>query len=160
MCGLRVVAPDPDAALERADGADVIVCFNERGELERRAPDYLAWLDEHVAGDRALWFPVPDLDAPGIDDALDLVETITGRLRHGAGAVLHCAGGIGRAPTMAVCVLMKLGMSATDALAHVAAYRPMGGPEAGGQAALVHAFDAIMAAERTPSDQPTTKRDR
>ena len=34
LCGKRVVGPDPEAALQRA-GADTIVSFNERFELER-----------------------------------------------------------------------------------------------------------------------------
>ena len=138
LCGKRVVGPDPEAALVRAE-AHTIVSFNERHELERDYPDYVAWLDEHRGG-RALWYPVPDLSAPLLADATRWVDELVGRLEAGEGLILHCAGGIGRAPTMGTCILVRLGMDADDALSLVAACRPMAGPEAGSQRALVDAF--------------------
>ena len=140
LCGKRAVAPDPGAALRRA-GARAIVCFNEASDLEREYPDYLEWLaaNEH---DRAHWFPIPDLHAPTHDEAEAMVAVMVGRLRAGDGLILHCAGGLGRAPTMAVCVLLALGMPLADALSHVRAHRPMGGPEAGAQHQLVQEFAA------------------
>lgn len=138
LCGKRVVGPDPEAALERA-AADTIVSFNERHELERDYPTYVEWLDRHVGG-RALWYPVPDLSAPLLDDARRWVDELVARLERGERLILHCAGGIGRAPTMGTCILVRLGMIPEDALALVAASRPMAGPEAGSQRALVDAF--------------------
>lgn len=138
LCGKRVVGPDPEAALERAS-ADTIVSFNERHELERDYPDYVVWLDRHL-GERALWYPVPDLGAPLFSDARVWVDELVERLDRGDGLILHCAGGIGRAPTMGTCILVRLGMQPEEALAHVAASRPMAGPEAGSQRALVDAF--------------------
>ena len=138
LCGKRVVGPDPEAALQRA-GADTIVSFNERFELEREYPSYVEWLDLNV-GARALWYPVPDLSAPVLGDAQRWVDEMVARLELGQGLILHCAGGIGRAPTMGTCVLVRLGMTPERALALVAASRPMAGPEAGSQRALVDAF--------------------
>lgn len=138
LCGKRVVGPDPEAALRRAE-ADTIVSFNERHELERDYPAYVDWLDAHK-GARALWYPVPDLGAPLLADARVWVAELIDRLDAGEGLILHCAGGIGRAPTMGTCVLVSLGMRPEDALALVAASRPMAGPEAGSQRALVDAF--------------------
>ena len=140
LCGKRVVGPDPQAALDRA-GADTIVSFNQPHELERDYPAYVQWLHDHDGG-RALWFPIPDLGAPPVADARRWVDHMVQRLTAGAGLVLHCAGGIGRAPTMGVCVLMRLGMTAPDALALVADCRPMAGPEAGSQRDLVERFVA------------------
>lgn len=144
LCGKRVVGPDPEAALERANAADAIVAFSERAELMRDYPGYVEWLDANTdapvsdgAGPRAWWFPIPDLHAPPIDHALEIVGALTARLEQGDALVLHCAGGIGRAPTMAICVLLNLGMSLDTALAHVAEHRPMGGPEVGAQRRLV-----------------------
>lgn len=138
LCGKRVVGPDPEAALVRAD-ADTIVSFNERHELDRDYPGYVDWLDRHV-GDRALWYPIPDLGAPPLADAQRWVGELVRRLAAGQRLILHCAGGIGRAPTMGTCILIRLGMSPTDALALIAASRPMAGPEAGSQRDLVAAF--------------------
>lgn len=141
LCGKRVVGPDPDDALRRANDAAAIVCFNERSDLQREYPAYLDWL---VANQpvRALWWPVPDLHAPPLAEAEAMVATMVGRLRGGDGLVLHCAGGLGRAPTMAACVLIELGMDEHQARAHVRTHRPMGGPEAGAQDALLTAFAA------------------
>lgn len=138
LCGKRVVAPDPAAALDRV-GADTIVCFQEVAEVEREHPDYAQWLRANEGG-RAIWVPVPDLGAPTLDVALEVTADLTGRLGRGDGLVLHCAGGIGRAPTMATLVLIALGADRLAAAAHVAAHRPMAGPEAGCQADLVRAF--------------------
>ena len=43
LCGLRDVSDDPAAVLSYT-GAATIVCLNELGELERRAPAYIDWL--------------------------------------------------------------------------------------------------------------------
>jgi protein-tyrosine phosphatase len=139
LCGKRVVGPDPEAALRRADNANAVVSFNERHELLRDYPGYVAWLDRH-AGNRALWWPVPDLGAPRLADAQPMVHTMVKRLKRGDGLILHCAGGIGRAPTMATCVLIGLGMTVAQAQSHIAASRPMAGPEAGAQQDLVDSF--------------------
>ena len=139
LCGKHVVGPDPEAALARADDADVIVCLSQPHEIDVRFPDYTAWLRANQGG-RALWWPVPDLHAPPIDDARLWVDELVARLGRGEGLIIHCGGGIGRAPTLAVCVLIALGATAADAVAHVAAHRPMAGPESGAQAELVAAF--------------------
>ena len=136
LCGKRVVGPDPEGALARADGADVIVAFNQRYELVRDYPDYVAWQDEY-SGSRGLWWEIPDLGAPTLAVGLEIVANLRERLERNEGLILHCAGGIGRAPTMASCVLVSMGMGPEEALAHVAAHRPMAGPEAGAQRRMV-----------------------
>jgi protein-tyrosine phosphatase len=86
---------------------------------------------------RAAWFPVPDLGAPPVEQFARIVGTITGRLAAGDTVVVHCAAGIGRAGTVAVGVLMQTDLPHDDALSHVAAHRPMAGPEAGAQQHLL-----------------------
>lgn len=141
LCGKRVVGPDPDAALERADHAGLIVCLNERPEL-RDYPAYPDWLEAN-ADQRALWHPVPDLHAPTIEVARSIVATIVERLDRDEGVIVHCAGGMGRAPTIAICVLMELGETLTRARDHVRSHRPGGGPEAGAQHRLVEAYARV-----------------
>ena len=136
VCGKWVVGPDPEAALDRADGAGLVVCLNEREEL-RDFPSYADWLDAN-AGGRALWHPVADLHAPSVDATAALVAAVVARIDDGV--VIHCAGGLGRAPTLAICALVELGMTAGDALDLVRAHRPGGGPEAGAQHRLVAAY--------------------
>ena len=83
--------------------------------------------------------PVPDLHAPPLADVLPLLDELHERLHDGGRLLVHCGAGIGRAGTMATLVLVGLGMGEEEALAHVAAHRPMAGPEAGTQRELVSA---------------------
>ena len=140
VCGKHFIGPDAEAAMARC-GATVVVCLNERDELEDRYPDYVRWLAANADG-RAIWHPIPDLHAPPIGDAIALIDQLGELLGGGESLLLHGGAGIGRAGTTAVCVLIKLGMRADDALATVGNHRPMAGPEAGVQRDLVEAIDA------------------
>lgn len=142
LCGKHVVGPDPWAAMERV-GADTIVCLTEAHELVDRYPDYVDWLRDPRHG-RAAWFPIPDLHAPPVDEAVAILDAVTSRVRAGEHVVLHCAAGIGRAGTVAVGVLMMLGVDRDEAIGRVAAARPMAGPEVGAQAELVDALAALL----------------
>lgn len=136
LCGKHLIGPDPEAAVARV-GADVVVCLNQRHELEDRYPDYVRWLrTDH----RAWWVPVPDLAAPPLDVARDLAGRIGDHLSAGRTVLAHCGAGIGRAGTVAAAVLVTRGHSVEDAVEVVAANRPTAGPEAGAQLALLHAL--------------------
>jgi hypothetical protein len=144
LCGKHAVGADPEAALGRIGGTGSIVCLNQRRELEDRYPHYVAWLDEH-RDTRALWFPIPDLHAPPLADLRPLLGEIGRRLADGGHVLVHCGAGIGRAGTVAVCVLMEHGLDRDAALAVVAAHRPMAGPEVGAQRELVDELAAALA---------------
>jgi protein-tyrosine phosphatase len=145
LCGKHVVGPDPEAALARVGGTS-IVCLNERRELEARYPGYVSWLHEHRGG-RAVWAPIHDLGAPQVHVAEALVSEVVRRLDAGETVVMHCGAGVGRAGTMAVAVLHRLGASVEEAGRTVRAHRPMAGPEAGAQSELLAALDALRAGE-------------
>lgn len=138
LCGKHAIGPDWAMAMERC-GATTVVCLVERHELEERYPEYLDWLRENEGG-AALWFPIHDLHAPPLDEALRIVGQLVERIAGGEHLLVHCAAGIGRAGTIATCLLIEFGMTTEDALAHVAAHRPMAGPEVGAQRDLVHAL--------------------
>jgi protein-tyrosine phosphatase len=143
LCGKHVVGPDPDAALARI-GATTIVCLNERHELEERYPEYVAWL-RSAGPERAIWFPVPDLHAPALALVRPLLDELTVRLAGGAGLLVHCGAGMGRAGTIGACVLVSMGLDQDTALAAIAAARPSAGPEAGVQLELVEAVSTSRA---------------
>jgi len=126
LSGKHFIGPDPEAALRRI-GATAIVCLTEPAELIDRYPAYVDWLRANQPA-RALWWPVPDLHVPDLDDAIDLL--------------VHCGAGIGRAGTIAAALLITFGFSQAAAVAHVAAHRPMAGPEAGAQTDLLHALSS------------------
>jgi protein-tyrosine phosphatase len=140
LCGKQYVGPNPDAALA-AVNADAIVCLCERAELAERFPAYVAWL-EATTGERAVWFPIPDLHAPDPGAARRLLGLLRQRLAAGDRLVMHCGAGIGRAGTMAAALLITMGVELTAALATVAGSRPMAGPEAGAQMDLLVALAA------------------
>ena len=87
---------------------------------------------------------IHDLHAPGVDAAAGLLDDLVMRVRRGEHLLVHCAAGIGRAGTIAACVLVRLGMHVDAALAHVAAHRPMAGPQAPEQLELIEAVAARM----------------
>ena len=140
LCGKHAAAPDPEALLERL-GATTIVALNEVHELDDRYPDYVDWLRSSA---NAVWHPVPDLHAPTLSEALDLVDDLRRRIQSGEHVVLHCGAGIGRAGTIAAALLMRSGLSQDEALARVASSRPMAGPEAGAQRDLLVALSRSM----------------
>ncbi len=138
--------PDHEVALAEV-GATTIVCLTQASELDERYPEYLAWLQS--APEQAIWQPIHDLHAPPVDVATELVAAIVARLAAGERIILHCAAGIGRSGTIAVCVLVELGATLAEALEIVAASRPMAGPEVGAQRELVVEFASLKPAART-----------
>jgi protein-tyrosine phosphatase len=138
LCGKHYIGPDPEAALQRV-GADVVVCLNEAVELRDRYPDYVRWLHENRPA-RALWHPIPDLHAPHIEGAVQLLDELRSRLDAGQSLLMHCGAGIGRAGTMAAGLLVVMGLPFDTACERVATHRPMAGPEVGAQTELLQAL--------------------
>jgi protein-tyrosine phosphatase len=136
LCGKHFIGPDVEEAL-RATGATVVVCLNEAAELAERYPAYVTWLRSDP---RAIWHPIPDLHAPDIGSAIALLRQLRDRIEEGETLLVHCGAGIGRAGTVAAGILLTLGAALDEALAIVAASRPMAGPEAGAQRELLEAI--------------------
>lgn len=143
LCGKQVVGPDVEAVLHRT-GAHTVVCLVQPHEISSRYPGYVQWLTVNQP-QRALWHPVGDLGAPDVDDARRWIDELHLRVNRGEGLVMHCAAGRGRAGTMAVGLLLTLGLSLPDALTHVRAHRPGAGPEAGSQSTLVRRLAELLA---------------
>lgn len=138
LCGKHFIGPDPEDAL-RKTGATTAVCLSQEPELGDRYPGYVEWLAAN-ADERAVWFPVPDLHAPDVELAAELVAGLSRRIHAGEVLLVHCGAGIGRAGTIAAAVLMAMGVDLDEAVATVAANRPMAGPEAGAQRDLLVAL--------------------
>ena len=136
LAGKHLVGPDPDAALERT-GATRLVCLVERHELVGRYPDYVAWLAQDP---RAQWHPIPDLCAPSLDALAAMADDLVEHLVDGSDALVHCGAGFGRAGTTAAAVLIRCGADVDEAIAAVAAARPLAGPEAGSQRDVLRAL--------------------
>jgi protein-tyrosine phosphatase len=145
LCGKHFIGPDPASALDRT-GATTIVCLNEVDELDDRYPDYVAWLRDH--GDEgAVWFPIPDLHAPPLDALRPVVQDLHRRLAAGEGVVVSCGAGVGRAGTVAACLLVLDGSELSDALEVVGRHRSTAGPQTAEQEAFLHHFARTVRAE-------------
>lgn len=140
LCGKHAIGPDPEGLMARV-GADMVVCLNREHELAERYPQYVAWLRAQPA-DRVLWYPIPDLHAPELESIAPVLSDLVERIAQGRGVIVHCAAGIGRAGTIAVAILVSLGMPLDDALGQVRRHRPMAGPEVGSQLDLVERLAA------------------
>ncbi len=77
-----------------------------------------------VTLDHYLWLPITDDAAPALDN-LDLGSLfIEAHLSAGRGVYVHCASGVGRAPTLAAAYLVYKGKTADDAWSTVRGGRP------------------------------------
>ncbi|HLF02416.1 MAG TPA: dual specificity protein phosphatase [Anaerolineales bacterium] len=77
-----------------------------------------------VAFQRHLWLPTPDDGAPTIEQLREGVAFIRASLAAGTGVYVHCAQGVGRAPTMAAAYLVSEGHSPREAMEAIRAARP------------------------------------
>lgn len=143
LCGKHVIGPDPESIRAQLGDRAVVVSFNQPRDIERY-DGYAEWLR---ASPDARWFPIPDFHAPALDDALPILDEVAQFLRDGRPVLMHCSAGIGRAGTMAVAVLMTLGVPWSDALARVAHDRRGAGPEVGAQSRLILALADHLATD-------------
>lgn len=120
----RDVAVDLDVI--QTWGASAVVTLVEGHELiTLGVPD----LGERIVERGLLWhhLPITDLKAPSRDFeeiwpavALQLRQLLAG----GSRVLVHCRGGLGRAGTVAACLLVELGEVPRDAVRRVRAARP------------------------------------
>ena len=154
LCGKHAIAPDPATTLASVD-ANVVVCLTHEHELADRYPAYVEWLRTNMPA-RAMWHPIADLHAPSEAVMVALVAALRARLSDGDRLVVHCAAGIGRSGTVAVALLLSMGVPLDAATTTVRSHRPMAGPESGPQRDLVVALSArYRSLERPVLERPT-----
>ncbi len=100
-------------------GIDRIICLQQPGELALlRPPECLAEREQAVT-DRGIAFvhePIEDFGAPDHDQAERLVALLTARLEAGERIAMHCWAGLGRAGTIASCLLVARGIDPHQAV--------------------------------------------
>ena len=77
-----------------------------------------------VSPDDCLWLPTPDDQAPTQSQLRSGVEFIRRAVEQGGQVYVHCAMGVGRAPTMAAAYLISTGMSPEQAITTIQRVRP------------------------------------
>ena len=130
-----VTGPDPAAALDDV-GDEVMVCLLTDAEMTMRFPDYPAWLAD-PAPHRAIHVPIVDQGVADDHVMRTLVGDINRRLDQGAGVMVHCGAGYGRAGIVCISVLTARGMALEDAVTAVRAARPAAGPQSHSQEAQI-----------------------
>lgn len=90
--------------------------INMRGEFDSS--------QHNLALSHYLHLPTVDDQAPSIEHLNQGVAFIEKALKSGGKVYIHCAGGVGRAPTMAAAYLISTGMSLDEALRFIRRVRP------------------------------------
>jgi protein-tyrosine phosphatase len=105
-------------------GAQVLVSLLEPEEAVSVGLDQYDAQAEDLGLD-VLHHPVPDVEAPQDAAAFsEFTDEVMNRLLNGETVVAHCLGGLGRAGTLAACLLVQAGMTPQQGLELVRAARP------------------------------------
>ena len=100
----------------RNEAVRAIVCLAEKDELQEKSSEYARALEAGTVPCLVLAFEIPDRGAPEDRDAFwALAGDIAKRLQSGEAVLIHCAGGVGRTATLAICVLLALGEPVSNA---------------------------------------------
>lgn len=92
-----------------------------------------------IAPPRYMHLKVIDNTAPTLEMLQAGVDFIKQEVANGGKVYIHCAAGVGRAPTMAAAYLVSTGMSPDDALNHIRSIRPFIRPTPE-QVAQIHSY--------------------
>ncbi len=125
----------------RAARVGHVLCLAGAAEVAAKSPDYAQALATGALPARWSAMPVADFGAPADAAAFTAwLADAAALLRQGEAVALHCAAGIGRTGTAALCLLHLLGVPAELAAAQVQAAGA--GPETPQQREFVAAFIA------------------
>jgi len=102
----------------RAEGVDAIVNLREEKPKEGTG----------VTPSAYLCLPTPDDHAPTLEHLEQGCQFMADAIARGRGVYVHCASGVGRAPTMAAAYLVSTGMQLDESLAAIRQARPFINP--------------------------------
>lgn len=127
----------------RQAGVNSVLCLAPLDEIAEKSPPYAQAIQAHLIPWKQWMLPVPDFGAPADRDAwLAHIREAGERLKQGETLAIHCAAGIGRTGTAAVCLLMALGMGHEEARQAVIAAGS--DPEAADQVELIEWVATVL----------------
>src|SRR5919109_4460506 len=99
-----------------------VVCLAPLAEVKTKSPLYAQAIEAARPSWKQEMFPVSDYGIPEDRDTFwHLAQRLATGLQSGERMLIHCGAGIGRTGTLAICVLLALGVTADDARAAVEA---------------------------------------
>jgi protein tyrosine phosphatase (PTP) superfamily phosphohydrolase (DUF442 family) len=125
-------------AFHRVDTLVCLVTDDELSRLGMGGPAYAERVRAH--GMELLRLPIRDGGVPTAAEVAPLVAAVRARLAAEGRVVVHCRGGLGRAGTIAGCVLVDHGQDAAAALERLAQRRSRSCPETAAQRAFVASY--------------------
>jgi protein-tyrosine phosphatase len=124
----------------RSAGVDAVVSLLTDGEVQ----DLELSDEERFAKSEGMdyfTFPIVDRSVPASrSSVLDLVKDLNGLLSRGKDILIHCRGGLGRAPLIAACLLANVGVHPEMAFRSIGAARGTSVPETAEQRQWVADF--------------------
>jgi len=95
---------------------NVIVCLAPIAEIERKSPLYANAIKNEQLPCGKIDYPIQDFSVPADKyEFSEFVRSVANRIQEGETVLIHCAGGIGRTGTVAICVLQELGFENGEA---------------------------------------------
>ena len=97
-------------------GITYVVCLAPRDEIREKSPSYASALESGTLPWTHIEFSIPDYGVPQDEGTfLNLIRSIAHHLQKGERVLIHCGAGCGRTGTVAICVLMALGLGKDEA---------------------------------------------
>lgn len=143
----------------KTQGVDVVVSLLEDHEVTELGLERERQLTEEI-GLEFVRFPIVDRSVPAsADDFLSFTNRLHHHLFDNCGVAVHCRMGIGRSSLVAASLLVKSGISATDAYAAIARDRGIEVPDTNAQIEWVNQMtdrlrDGTVASEHGEEQEP------
>jgi hypothetical protein len=100
---------------------ELVICLAPLAEIQQKSTQYFLAIQSVDLPCERRAFEIPDFGVPpNRVGFVQLAQEVADRLKSGARILIHCAGGIGRTGTFAVCVLVALGFEPKQACQQIA----------------------------------------